>query len=147
MSVEGKTEELLKVEGNNYCSTYTKECISMMVAFLNGSKIQCKRKYVIPEADWVDTEEPSWDFLHYDYRVKPESELSESQATGKVVCDVSLKSSEMSVRIPTGEEVVREYLVVLKDQRRKKEDELEELKRKIRELERHVRNMRKRIKR
>lgn len=142
MNVEGKAEEPLKVKESYSTSTYTKECISMMIAFLSGSKIQCKRRYVIPEADWVDTEEPGWDFLHFDYRIKPGSELSESQT----VSDVFPKSSKMSVHIPTANEVIREYLGILKDRRRKREDELEELKREIRELERHIRNMRKRIK-
>lgn len=62
----------LPIAGDIYdAATYTRERMSLMIAFLGGYKIQCKRRDVIPEADWVDTEEPSWDFLHYDYRVKP----------------------------------------------------------------------------
>ena len=47
----------------------TAEMIAVMKAFEEGKKIQC-----LIANRWLDAENPSWDWFHYDFRVKPEEE-------------------------------------------------------------------------
>jgi hypothetical protein len=49
-----------------------KEQIAVMQEYDENHKpIQYKYRYS-PEAEWVDTSDPHWDWVNYDYRVKPE---------------------------------------------------------------------------
>ena len=51
----------------------TKEKIEIMQAFLKGKKIQVKVKGTNEEfKDFISTKEPTWDWTHFEYRVKPE---------------------------------------------------------------------------
>lgn len=45
--------------------------LELMKAFLNGKTLQFKEGY-LPEECWKTLEGPLWDFLNYDYRIKPE---------------------------------------------------------------------------
>lgn len=45
--------------------------LELMKAFLNGKTLQFKERY-LPEECWKTLENPLWDFLNYDYRIKPE---------------------------------------------------------------------------
>ncbi len=48
----------------------TKRKMAVMAAFANEKQIQVKERY--PNGQWEDTDEPAWNWRHYDYRVKPE---------------------------------------------------------------------------
>lgn len=52
------------------------EMISVMDAFRDGKKIQCK--WIGIENEWNDINEPFWDWYHYEYRIKPEEVKSKT---------------------------------------------------------------------
>lgn len=47
--------------------------LKLMKDFLDGKTLQFKERY-LPEKCWKTLESPLWDFLNYDYRVKPEEQ-------------------------------------------------------------------------
>lgn len=61
----------------------TKEKIEVMQAWLDGKTIQLKTKGHREWTDWVfrgadDTDEPSWRWDEYDYRIKPKDPVDEA---------------------------------------------------------------------
>ncbi len=69
---------------------YTKECMFFMKKQLEGSEIQCKLKFT-PDAKWVDTEEPAWNFMHYDYQMKPKEPGDGIPATVQELMEIDIK--------------------------------------------------------
>lgn len=51
----------------------TAEMIAVMKAYDEGKKIQFKENH---EVEWHDCNTPLWDWACFDYRVKPEEELT-----------------------------------------------------------------------
>ena len=49
----------------------TKEMIEVMQAYESGEQIQVKN--TIDDTKWKEIEFPGWDWIYYDYRVKPKS--------------------------------------------------------------------------
>ena len=45
----------------------TKEMIEVMQAYERGEQIQLSKK----DGNWICTKNPNWDWLNFDYRVKP----------------------------------------------------------------------------
>ena len=50
----------------------TKETIRVMDASINGMEVESK---LIGTYDWVLDKNPSWNWLNYDYRIKPTAKL------------------------------------------------------------------------
>ena len=47
----------------------TKEMIEVMQAYDRGEQIQLSKK----DGNWICTKNPNWDWLNFDYRVKPKT--------------------------------------------------------------------------
>ena len=47
----------------------TKEMIEVMQAYERGEQIQLSKK----DGNWICTKKPNWDWLNFDYRVKPKT--------------------------------------------------------------------------
>lgn len=47
------------------------EMIEVIQAYKNGQKIQKMAKHMCKDKDWVDVDNPSWNFQDYFYKVKP----------------------------------------------------------------------------
>ena len=63
----------------------TKEMIEVMQAFEDGKTIQQTFEY-----KWVDTICPNWDWLHSDYRIKPEPKkptYRPYESVAEMLCD------------------------------------------------------------
>lgn len=51
------------------------DMIRVLDAYLNGNAIECRyRPEIMAYDDWAEVQNPSWDFMTFDYRVKPEPE-------------------------------------------------------------------------
>ena len=49
----------------------TKEAIRVMQAFVDGKEVQ----YEVPNKEWITTDQPAWNFISYNYRIKPTATL------------------------------------------------------------------------
>jgi len=45
----------------------TKEAIRIMQAYVDGKEVQ----YEVPNKEWITTDQPAWNFISYNYRIKP----------------------------------------------------------------------------
>lgn len=45
----------------------TIEAIRVMQAYVDGKEVQ----YEVPNKEWITTDQPAWNFIPYDYRIKP----------------------------------------------------------------------------
>lgn len=53
----------------------TEEMVKVMKAYTKGEPIECKM--ILGEDNWGDViDNPSWDWLNYEYRIKPETDES-----------------------------------------------------------------------
>lgn len=49
----------------------TQACMMVMQAYLDGKEIEFIRKYPSDSEEWHSSINPSWDWVTYDYRIKP----------------------------------------------------------------------------
>ena len=49
----------------------TKEAIRIMQAYVDGKEVQ----YEVPNKEWITTDQPAWNFISYNYRIKPTATL------------------------------------------------------------------------
>jgi len=49
----------------------TKEAIRIMQAYVDGKEVQ----YEVPNKEWITTDQPAWNFISYNYRIKPTAKL------------------------------------------------------------------------
>ena len=49
----------------------TKEAIRVMQAYVDGKEVQ----YEVPNKEWITTDQPAWNFISYNYRIKPTATL------------------------------------------------------------------------
>lgn len=53
----------------------TKKAIDVMLAYVNGEKIQVKNKNEKEWKDWEKDFYPTWNYEYFDYRIKPEKRV------------------------------------------------------------------------
>lgn len=63
----------------------TEEKIEVMKAFTEGKTIQ--QKSYNPDDKWTDSEPPLWDWLRYDYRIKPNETCRPYKDTDELISD------------------------------------------------------------
>ena len=51
--------------------TTTAEAIKIMIAFLEGKKIEYRSKFLGTNRIWEDTTQPTWAWSNYEYRIAP----------------------------------------------------------------------------
>lgn len=78
----------------------TKEKIEVMQAFEDGKKIEYYR-YDSYDNAWFPTENPTWDWLNYDYRVKEEPKYRPYENTEEMINDFCERSG--AKRSPMGD--------------------------------------------
>ncbi|MDI9409365.1 MAG: hypothetical protein QM523_09000 [Candidatus Pacebacteria bacterium] len=49
----------------------TIEAIRVMQAYVDGKEVQ----YEVPNKEWITTDQPAWNFISYNYRIKPTATL------------------------------------------------------------------------
>ena len=49
----------------------TIEAIRVMQAYVDGKEVQ----YEVPNKEWITTDQPAWNFISYNYRIKPTAKL------------------------------------------------------------------------
>ena len=49
----------------------TIEAIRIMQAYVDGKEVQ----YEVPNKEWITTDQPAWNFISYNYRIKPTATL------------------------------------------------------------------------
>lgn len=79
----------------------TQEKIEVMKAYAEGRKIQYRNKDGEFWMDWPYSIEPSWDWFHQDYRIKPENKYRPYKDTDEMIEDfkrrAEIATSEMSL--------------------------------------------------
>jgi len=70
ITVEDYTHDLygLLSRHNRRSSMTTEEMIKVLEAYREGEKIQFRE---IPRGPWINCDLPGWDFVDYEYRIKP----------------------------------------------------------------------------
>ena len=76
----------------------TKEKIEVMQAYLDGKKIQRKSITSQNWLDWVSNEEPGWDWIDVDYRIKPEPTYRPYKDTDEMIADFKKR---FNVEVPS----------------------------------------------
>ncbi len=46
--------------------------VEIMLAFLEGTSVQLRRRYSEDDNEWVPAERPQWDFCNWEYRIEGE---------------------------------------------------------------------------
>lgn len=76
----------------------TQEKIEVMKAYAEGKKIQYSNKDGKIWMDWPYSIEPSWDWFHQDYRIKPENKYRPYKDTAELKADFFKDCPDMGKR-------------------------------------------------
>lgn len=69
-------------------SMTTKEMIEIMQAYEDGKKIESRQVFLDEDEPWVDESCPSWNWVGFEYRVKPELKYRPYKDTAEMIADL-----------------------------------------------------------
>lgn len=72
-----------------------KEMIEVMQAYVGGKKIECRN--INDHSDWLSTQTPAWDWLRWDYRVKPVSKYRPYETTKELINDYIERFQQVNI--------------------------------------------------